>query len=72
MSMPKYLLENTNDTFRKFTDVVLAHDSVHPDHSVCGGVGGCSLLNVEVELRDDLVQCLEAMIRHGGKPQVTL
>lgn len=52
--------ENASDLLRQYRDVLRGHDHVHPDRTVCGGVGRCALLRAEGELMEELVELIRA------------
>lgn len=43
----------------------LAHNAVHYDRSECGGVGGCALLRLEVDLQNKVTEALEVVYERG-------
>lgn len=60
-----YVPENLNEQIRQLGDVVRAHDAVHPDHDVCGGVGGCRLLHSEVEAGQEVMDYMRRLLARG-------
>jgi hypothetical protein len=61
-----------NQRLRDHTNVVRAHDTVHPDRSDCGGLGGCALLRAEYDTRQELTDTLTDAARKGLAATVSL
>jgi hypothetical protein len=41
------------------------HDKQHPDRSECGGLGGCSMMAAAFDLRQQMIDQLEAWRSEG-------
>jgi hypothetical protein len=54
------------------TNMVRAHDTVHPDRSDCGGLAGCALLRAEYDTRQELTDTLTDVARRGLVVKVNL
>jgi len=63
---PDYLETNTSLAVLDYTEIVVAHDAVHPDRDVCGGVGGCVLMMAEHEASEKVRDFLDSLARIGG------
>lgn len=59
--MRKYLLENTERAIVSFLESTLAHDTVHPDKNVCGGIGGCGLMMHQHKTKERVQDLLEEL-----------
>ena len=47
-------------------DLIRAHDTVHPDRDLCGGVGRCLMMRAEASAEEDLLpRLVDAVIRYG-------
>ena len=67
----KTILDRLNDDIRRHREVVVGHDSVHPDRGDCGGVGGCALMMTEYETEQAVIDQLEYTAREGLVLRVT-
>ncbi|GAA4915638.1 hypothetical protein [Nesterenkonia rhizosphaerae] len=54
---------------KNLLDLIVGHESVHPDTNKCGGVGGCLMLRTEHEAWDRLQESLEGL---AGDFEVTI
>jgi len=63
---PDYLETNTSLAVQAYVEVVMAHDAIHPDRNVCGGVGGCVLMMAEHEASEKVRDFLDSLARVGG------
>lgn len=64
--------EVLNHYISNHRNVIVAHDSVHPDRALCGGVGGCALMMAEADLEREITTALERLARFGYHAQVVL
>lgn len=65
-AMPDYLEENASAAVRDYVEVVMAHEAIHPDRNVCGGVGGCVLMMAEHEASEKVRDFLDSLAHIGG------
>jgi len=63
---PDYLVENASLAVLDYIEVVMAHDAIHPNRNVCGGVGGCVLTMAEHEASEKVRDFLDSLARIGG------
>ena len=57
---------NLTSDLHTLADLIKAHDTVHPDRDMCGGVGRCLMLRTEVEAEDALLpRLVDAVTRYG-------
>jgi hypothetical protein len=63
---PDYLETNASLAALDYVEVVMAHDAIHPDRNVCGGVGGCVLMMAEHEASEKVRGFLDSLARIGG------
>jgi galactokinase len=63
---PDYLETNASLAVQAYVEVVMAHDAVHPDRNVCGGVGGCVLMMAEHEASEKVRDFLDSLAHIGG------
>ena len=61
-----YLEENASLAALIYTEIVVAHDAIHPNRDVCGGVGGCALMMSEHEASETVRDFLDSLARIGG------
>ena len=61
-----HLEENASLAVQAYVEVVMAHDAVHPDRNVCGGVGGCVLMMAEHEASEKVRDFLDSLAHVGG------
>lgn len=66
------IADNLNLALKNYTNVVLAHDHVHPDRDECGGVGGCALMMTEHTVGEDVQDGIEYAARSGFNIGVNL
>ena len=66
MSTRGLLEENASVAVLDYVEVVMAHDAIHPDRNVCGGVGGCVLMMSEHEASETVRAYLDSLARIGG------
>ena len=59
--MNKNLIENAENRILNYLEFIEAHDAVHPDRNVCGGVGGCRLLHGEVRVGEELFDMFRSL-----------
>jgi galactokinase len=60
------LEENASVAVLDYVEVVMAHESIHPDRNVCGGVGGCVLMMAEHEASEKVRDFLDSLAHIGG------
>jgi galactokinase len=60
------LEENTSLAVQAYVEVVMAHDAIHPNRNVCGGVGGCVLMMAEHEASEKVRDFLDSLAHIGG------
>jgi len=60
------LEENASLAVLDYVEVVMAHDGVHPDRNVCGGVGGCVLMMAEHDASEKVWDYLDSLAHIGG------
>jgi len=73
MTRPRnYLEENTGLAVLDYVEIVVAHDVVHPDRDVCGGVGGCVLMMAEHKASEKVRDFLDSLARVGGNFSVSV
>lgn len=58
-------LGQLNEAIHQHAFVVVAHDHVHPDRDVCGGVGRCLLMATELDAERAVTDLLERAAREG-------
>jgi len=63
---PDYLETNTSLAVLIYAEIVVAHDAIHPNRDVCGGVGGCALMMAEHEASETVRDYLDSLARIGG------
>ena len=57
---------NLTSDLHALADLVRAHDTVHPDRDMCGGVGRCLMMRTEVDAETSLLpRLVDAVIRYG-------
>ena len=57
---------NLTSDLHALADLTRAHDTVHPDRDLCGGVGRCLMMRAEVEAEQALLpRLVDAVIRYG-------
>jgi len=56
---PGLLEENASLAVLDYIEIVVAHDAVHPDRNVCGGVGGCVLMLAEHDVSEKVRDYLD-------------
>lgn len=61
-----HLEENTSLAVLDYVETIVAHDSIHPDRNVCGGVGGCVLMMAEHQASEVVMDFLNSLARIGG------
>jgi hypothetical protein len=67
MSRERDLLEeNASLAALDYVEVVMAHDAIHPNRNVCGGVGGCVLMMAEHEASEKVLDFLDSLAHIGG------
>jgi len=64
--MADFLMDNASTAVRDYVEIVVAHDAVHPDRDICGGVGGCVLMMAEHEASEKVREFLDSLARVGG------
>jgi len=67
---PDYLEESTSLAVLDYVEIVMAHDAVHPDRNVCGGVGGCVLMMAEHAASEKVRDFLDSLAHVGGDFQL--
>lgn len=67
-----YVPENAENALRQWGQVIRAHDAVHPDRGVCGGVGACLLMRTELDAERDAVEFLEMLARRAASYTLTV
>ena len=56
---------NLTSDLHALADLVRAHDTVHPDRDMCGGVGRCLMMRTEVDAETSLLpRLVDAVIRY--------
>ena len=60
------LEKNASLAVQDYVEVVMAHDAVHPNRDVCGGVGGCVLMMAEHEASEKVRDFLDSLAHVGG------
>lgn len=66
------ITENLDWRLSMHRDLVVAHDTVHPDRGDCGGVGGCLMLAAEVDAEREIIGIIERTYRAGYRVTVNL
>jgi hypothetical protein len=61
-----HLEENTALAVLDYVEIVMAHDAIHPDQNVCGGVGGCVLMMAEHKASEKVRDFLDSLAHIGG------
>lgn len=57
---------NLTSDLHALADLVRAHDTVHPDRDMCGGVGRCLMMRTELDAERSLLpRLVDAVIRYG-------
>ena len=57
---------NLTSDLHALADLVRAHDTLHPDRDLCGGVGRCLMMRTEVDAETSLLpRLVDAVIRYG-------
>ena len=58
--------ENASIAVLDYVEIVMAHDAVHPNRNVCGGVGGCVLMMAEHKASEKVRDFLDSLANIGG------
>lgn len=58
------IVQNLEAELNTLLDLYQAHDSVHPDKNVCGGVGACLMMRTESEQEDEITETYLRQIAH--------
>jgi len=61
-----HLEENTALAVLDYVEIVMAHDAIHPDQNVGGGVGGCVLMMAEHKASEKVRDFLDSLAHIGG------
>jgi len=69
---PDYLVENASLAVLDYIETLVAHDAIHPDRNVCGGVGGCTLMMAEHETSEKVRDFLDSLARIGGNFNISV
>lgn len=54
-----------DSVMQQYVTLIRAHDHVHPDRNVCGGIGGCRLMQGEHDLEEEIAATLRRLTRDG-------
>ena len=60
------LEENVSLAVLIYAEIIVAHDAIHANRNVCGGVGGCGLMMAEHEASETVRDYLDSLARTGG------
>ena len=66
------IVQNLEAELNTLLDLYRAHDSVHPDKDVCGGVGGCLMMRTEGEQEQEIKHTYLRRIAQQGHLRIEM